>query len=976
MLRHVGVRTKLLSVLAIPMVLLVAVTAILVSSQVTSARRAGQVKALTAVAVQVNSVVHGLQQERSATLGYLQDGSSANKNRMTSQRSYVDSQLVRLRDLVVDSPINDMSPAVSKAAAASTAAHAEIVKARSSIDRKVFFTTEADTFYTRVIQTDLLLPGVVADSGSSELGQRLRAYQALSASIEYAAHERDILEMAYLNGRILQADFAKLAGLSAQQRQALQDFQQVAPRPLVTSLDASLVKAQNFAVDEARDDAADLLAGGSPNVAASVAWVGAANSRITPMIITESTLVEDVATVAAAAGDREQRRALLLSAIALLGLAGTLILAVTLARRISRPLRRLTIAAGQIGAELPHMVERMQTPGEGPGVEIEPIPVESHDEVGRLAEAFNTVNEVTVQVAKDQAALRASIAEMFVNVARRNQVLLGRQLAQIEKMESREEDPDALENLFRLDHLATRMRRNAESLLVLAGIDSTRRLRNAVPLSDVIRTAVGEIESFSRVHLSMTSDPDVSGRVALPVAHLLAELLENATHFSNPDTDVIVSAAITTSGVELSITDKGLGMSDEELAEANRDVADPPLAGIAVSQRLGLFVVGRLAQRLGATVTLRRGRTAGTVAAVSLPASVFEGMLVSTEGPAEAPEAPADIAVDAPPAALADPPQAAAPDPAAAAETAAPPTPQQSHLGRPGLPKRTRKPGSAPGPVTESDSAPPATPAPLAPPAAVPVAPPAPAAASSPAPQAAPAAAPPPAPVAPAVPLAFAPAMDILPGRPMRAPAPVAPVLPPAPAEPAPAPAAPPAAAAPAAAPAPASAPAPAPPRPPVAPPVAAAPATAAPAPSAAPPAPLPANPAPLPAPPAPLPAQPVAEVEQPQPPAAHDVADLHSSASADARGLYQPAEPDGPRQSSHAAGGLARRTPRPAAIARDDEPAAPAREQRPRSPQEVRGMLSGFRAGVARGRTSAEPTDSDEHALTPAAEPDRRNET
>ena len=124
------------------------------------------------------------------------------------------------------------------------------------------------------------------------------------------------------------------------------------------------------------------------------------------------------------------------------------------------------------------MVERMQTPGEGPGVIVDPIPVESNDEIGRLAAAFNTVNEVTLRVAKEQAALRASIAEMFVNVARRNQVLLGRQLAQLDKMESREENPDLLKNLFRLDHLATRMRRNAESLLVLAGIDSTRRLRD------------------------------------------------------------------------------------------------------------------------------------------------------------------------------------------------------------------------------------------------------------------------------------------------------------------------------------------------------------------------------------------------------------------------------------------------------------------------------------------------------------------
>ena len=217
---------------------------------------------------------------------------------------------------------------------------------------------------------------------------------------------------------------------------------------------------------------------------------------------------------------------------------------------------------------------------------------------------------------------------MFVNVARRNQVLLGRQLAQLDKMEAREENPDLLKNLFRLDHLATRMRRNAESLLVLAGIDSTRRLRESMPLSDVIRTAVGEIEAYERIDSSVADDPDVSGRHALSVAHLLAELLENATVFSNPDTRVVVASAMTGHGVDVTITDYGLGMSDEEIAQANESIANPPLAEIAVSQRLGLFVVGRIAARLGATASLRKGRTSGTVVTVGLPLDVFKGLQV------------------------------------------------------------------------------------------------------------------------------------------------------------------------------------------------------------------------------------------------------------------------------------------------------------------------------------------------------------
>ena len=626
MLRDAGVRAKLLAVLAIPTLLLVVVTTLLVGGQVSAARQAGQVHALTDVAVQVNRVVHSLQEERSATLSYLQDPASGNRARMKGQRQFTDQQLRTLRRLVAESPVAAMSAAVQAGVARSTAGHGEIAGARRSVDAGRFFTTETDVFYSKVIRTDLDLPGVLASSGTPALAQRLQAYEAVSTAIEYASHERDIVETALLRGTMTEADFAQAAALVSQQRSSLADFQRSAPPAAFATLSDALASAQNTEIDKVRRNLTDLLKGKGPDYGRSVEWVGAANSRIGPMTDTESDVVSGIAILAAHTQGSQEQRTLLLVVGAVLGLLLALLLAVNLARRITRPLRRLTVAAGEIGDELPRMVERMQIPGEGPGVVVEPIPVESTDEIGRLAEAFNTVNDVTVEVAKEQAALRASIAEMFVNVARRNQVLLGRQLSQLDQMESREEDADVLASLYTLDHLATRMRRNAESLLVLAGIDSTRRLRRSLPLSDVIRTAVGEIEAYDRIDLSMSEDPHVSGRHALTVAHLLAELLENATHFSNPETRVVVSASVTGHGVDLTVTDYGLGMSDEEVAEANEKIAHPPVAEIAVSQRLGLFVVGRLAARLGASVVLRRGRTAGLVVSIALPASAFDGM--------------------------------------------------------------------------------------------------------------------------------------------------------------------------------------------------------------------------------------------------------------------------------------------------------------------------------------------------------------
>ena len=643
MLRDAGVRTKLLAVLAIPTLLLVVATSLLVGTQVTAAGRAGQVKALTDVAVQVNRVVHSLQEERSATLAYLQDPKSGSNARMTGQRQYTDQQLGTLRSVVAESSIDSMAPAVQAAVARSSAGHDELAAARRSVDAGRFFATESDVFYSKIIRTDLDLPGVVAASGTTALAQRLQAYEAVSTAIEYASHERDLVETALLRGSITEVDFAQAAALVSQQRAALADFQRNAPAATFAALDDALASAENSEIDKVRRGLTDLLRGKDPDYGRSVEWVGSANSRIGPMTDAELGLVSDIATVAARTQGSQEQRALAVVVAAFLGLGFALWLAVGLARRITRPLRRLTAAAGEIGDELPRMVERMQAPGDGPGVVVEPIPVESTDEIGRLAEAFNAVNDVTVQVAKEQAALRSSIAEMFVNVARRNQVLLGRQLSQLDRMESHEEDPDVLDSLFKLDHLATRMRRNAESLLVLAGIDSTRRLRQPLPLSDVIRTALGEIEAFDRIDLSMSEDPDVSGRHALTVAHLLAELLENATHFSNPETRVVVSASVTGHGVDLNVTDYGLGMSEDEVVEANARIAHPPVAEIAVSQRLGLFVVGRLSARLGASVVLRRGRSAGLVAAVTLPTTVFEGM---TPAPTES--SPTDTTVDAP----------------------------------------------------------------------------------------------------------------------------------------------------------------------------------------------------------------------------------------------------------------------------------------------------------------------------------------
>ncbi len=301
----------------------------------------------------------------------------------------------------------------------------------------------------------------------------------------------------------------------------------------------------------------------------------------------------------------------------------SLLLASLVARSIATPLSRLTHAANTLSGErLPALVEQMRNPtGAGPMAPIAEIPVTSNDEIGQLARAINSIQGVASTVAEEQAILlRKGIGDIFVSLARRNQTLLDRQIEFIDQLESAEQDPDQLENLFRLDHLATRMRRNAESLLVLAGAEPARRRGRPVDIADVVRVAVGEVEHFARIQLLALDEAIVVGGVAVDLAHLLAEVMENATQFSPPDTRVEVVGHRSRDGEYLlSITDQGIGMNAEQLADANRTIANPPSVGLSISRSLGFTVIGRLAQRHGMSVRLAASPTGGVSAAVLLP---------------------------------------------------------------------------------------------------------------------------------------------------------------------------------------------------------------------------------------------------------------------------------------------------------------------------------------------------------------------
>lgn len=357
---------------------------------------------------------------------------------------------------------------------------------------------------------------------------------------------------------------------------------------------------------------------------------------------TEATLdqIRDItageATSVLAAADEQvsqsESAARLFLAAALLAVLIAVGLAVYVAATIARPLLSLTKAADHVAREqLPQMVEALRNPAEDSvealGREIGSLDVGGGKELARLTESVNSIQEVAVDVATEQATLlRKGIGDMFVNLARRNQALLDRQLEFIDQLEAAEEDPEGLESLFKLDHMATRMRRNAESLLVLAGAEPARRRGQPVPLAKVTLAAVGEIEHFSRVDLLEVDECEVTSKAAADIAHLLSELMENATQFSPPDTRVeVVGHRHQAPGYTVSITDQGIGMSPDQLVEANQMLARPPLLGLSLARTLGFIVVGRLAARHGITVRLVASPAGGVTAIVNLPTAVLVG---------------------------------------------------------------------------------------------------------------------------------------------------------------------------------------------------------------------------------------------------------------------------------------------------------------------------------------------------------------
>ncbi|MCV2395980.1 nitrate- and nitrite sensing domain-containing protein [Actinotalea sp. M2MS4P-6] len=633
MLRRLSIRGKVLVALIVPLLVLAAAVGLISYQSMQDANDARDVADVARLVDPHAAVVHTMQHERDVATEAV--SGLRTPGEVTAAQSNTDIALSKLEVQLATTPADLLEGRIAFLRDAVNSIHDELEGLRSI--RGVGSESTINQAYTSLILNVIAMPTTVADQLSDPvLGPKLRAYGALLVADEWLVHEEALAPRVLADPEGAGEMVGQLAGLVSTTNVELAS----AEATLATVTDEQLLSPQSDQESSYRL----ALASGSLTAVSQIdpeAYLQYTDARIAELRSVQGLIIDDIVATADVAASEAEREAYITMGIGILAVVLTLIFGIALARQIVRPMRRLIRAAGHVRDELPRLVEQVAVPGQGPDMAIANIPVTSSDEVGRLATAFNEVNATTLRVAQEQAALRGSIAEMFVNVARRDQVLLNRQLTFIDALERSEEDPKVLADLFRLDHLATRMRRNAESLLVLAGIDTGRRLRDTLPLSDMVRTASSEIEHYERVVLDLPIDPLMLGHTALPAAHLLAELLENATMFSEPGSPVYVSTGRDKEHVLVSIVDEGLGMSPEEIASAHAKIRSSSPSEVLGAQRLGFFVVGRIAARLGAQVELSQGANGvGTMATVRLPLVLFADM---ADVPMEAPARPLGV---------------------------------------------------------------------------------------------------------------------------------------------------------------------------------------------------------------------------------------------------------------------------------------------------------------------------------------------
>ncbi|WP_433310176.1 nitrate- and nitrite sensing domain-containing protein [Micromonospora sp. CA-269861] len=616
--------TKLATVLLVPSMAFLLLAGVQTSTLVGRTTALNDFSSQVGIGRQITAAVHQLQQERDRSageLGELRKGGDrqATENDLKPLQAATDKAIVDLSRAA--EPLADADASWRVAFSEALEAYDQVVDIRSAIPPAVLSSETILSNYHRAVGALLdLLAEPKPGQNQPALNDAVLRYVQLARVKELSSRVRAQLYTAARAGAYGTEDRVVLADLRGQQLTALGAFRVAATNEQISRYDETSV-SPDFLVATGLEERSLSTGAASPQVLPSEQWWSASQQRQELLRQLEAGVLDDAVRQAEEASDDQLRTTLLVVGGVVTVLLAALLISLLIGRSVARSMRMLRSQALRIAqVELPDALDRLKTVTGGvPRIDVAPAVVRSLDEIGELAEAFVAVHRSAVTVAVEQALMRRNVNAMFVNLARRSQVLVERQLELLDDLEREESDPDQLENLFKLDHLAARMRRNDESLLVLAGTDSTRRWNRPVGLGAVLLAAAAEIEQYQRVRIESVADVHVVGHAVGELVHLLAELLENATAFSRPDTVVVVSARVEAGAPLIEIVDRGLGMSPAALVQANEVLASPPAADVAAVERMGLFVVSHLAARLGVRVRLEGGED-GLVARLALPA--------------------------------------------------------------------------------------------------------------------------------------------------------------------------------------------------------------------------------------------------------------------------------------------------------------------------------------------------------------------
>ncbi len=617
------IRVFLISMFAVPLVSLLALWGFAASITVSSAISDHKYNtSATAIASGVRSLTVELPQERVQSYLWLLSGGTSSNASMLATRKAVDKGIPVAR-AALGAEQSQLSAASRSAQSALFNQIARLGKIRAAIDAGTMSPSAAFAAYSTIVD-DLysFFDSAIQDRGASLTGISVGAADSGYAT-EMAGREAALVGGAFLaRGQMSPAVRQQFAASAANRHQLMNEALALMTPDLRAGFLNLQEKSSAYRQFEAMES--QVLASPGPVTVNAGAWAKASLGTLAALQNVETANGNKLTAKSAALSNRLVLEAVLVGGLGLAAVVASVFLLLWFGRKVTRDLGGLNDSVrGMADERLPRVVERLRR-GDDVDVAAESPqpPTSSIEEISRIAESFGTVQAAAVSAAVDQARLRKGVNQVFLNISMRNQSLLHRQLGMLDSMERRTSEPGALADLFRLDHLTTRMRRHAEGLIILSGAVPGRGWRDPVPVVDILRAAVAEVEDYVRVDVTSESDDLVAGSAVSDVIHLIAELIENAAAFSPPNTRIEVRAERVGTGLAAEVEDRGLGLSPDKLDDINARLASPAEFDLAHSEQLGLFVVSRLAARHAIKVSLRRSVYGGTTAVVLMPFGV------------------------------------------------------------------------------------------------------------------------------------------------------------------------------------------------------------------------------------------------------------------------------------------------------------------------------------------------------------------